>query len=120
MLDVGGLDRLIRRLAAAGYRTLGPVVRDGAIVTGPVGGIDNLPRGVHDDQEPGRYDLSSGDDAHLFAWAVGPVSWKPTFFPASEVVWRARRDGGPLDVEAAPDPVAPWRSSARARARRRR
>jgi ferredoxin len=107
VLDDGGLDRLIRRLAAAGYRTLGPVVRDGAVVTGPVGGTDDLPRGVRDDQGPGHYRLTPGESADLFAWAVGPASWKPTFFPASEVVWRARRDGDPPDAPAATEPVVP-------------
>jgi ferredoxin len=92
VLDVAGLDELIHRLGAGGYRTTGPVVRDGAVVPGDLGGAADLPRGAHDEQSAGRYRLTRDDDPRLFDWAVGPASWKSTFFPASDVVWRARRD----------------------------
>lgn len=91
-LDLAGLDRLIARLAGAGYRTMGPVVRDGAIVAGDVAGVDDLPRGVGDEQSAGRYRLVARGHDRLFDWAVGPGSWKPVALPAHEDLWRARRD----------------------------
>jgi ferredoxin len=96
VLDLDGLDSVIHRLQELGYETRGPVVRDGAIVPGPISGVPDLPVGYHDEQEPGRYRLHQGDDDEVFGWAVGPGSWKAGFFPPHEVVWLASAgDGGP-------------------------
>ncbi|MGD0883241.1 MAG: 4Fe-4S dicluster domain-containing protein [Acidimicrobiales bacterium] len=104
-----GLDQLIAVLRLRGYRTLGPVVRDGAIVHGEVSSVDDLPRGWHDQQAPGHYRLDHGDDAELFGWAVGPASWKSTFFPPEEVAWKASVEGRDVVLtvpDAADGPVA--------------
>jgi len=107
VIDGTGLDALVAALSALGHRTLGPVVRDGAIVHGEVAGTADLPAGWHDEQAPGRYRLTRGDDHALFAWAVGPASWKSEFFPAREELWRAT--GGPEGpvVEELPADAAP-------------
>src|ERR1022692_4706982 len=89
VIDVSGLDALITVLAELGYDTRGPVVRDGAIMPGAVGGVADLPVGCHDDQGPGSYRLTHGEDGAVFAWAVGPGSWKGEFFPPSQELWRA-------------------------------
>ena len=107
VIDVNGLDALIRLLAELGYSTRGPVVRDGAIMPGPVAGVADLPVGCHDDQGPGHYRLERGDDEALFSWAVGPGSWKSELFPPSQVLWRATVDGDDVtitepDIRAAP------------------
>jgi ferredoxin len=97
VLDLDGLDALIQALRADGYETLGPVVRDGAIVPGTVQGVRELPAGYHDRQEAGRYRVEPSDSPELFGWAVGPGSWKAELFPPSQELWRATvRDG---DVE---------------------
>ena len=104
-----GLDQLIAELRSRGYRTLGPVVRDGAVVHDEVSSTDDLPRGWHDHQAPGHYRLDHGEDAELFGWAVGPTSWKATFFPPEEVAWSASVEGGDVVLtvpDAAPGPVA--------------
>ena len=44
-LDLAGLQTLVDLLAGDGFTVLGPTVRDGAIVPGPVGSLDDLPRG---------------------------------------------------------------------------
>ena len=93
MVDVGGLDELIAVLAHLGYRTRGPVVRDGAIMPGSVTGVADLPAGYHDAQAPGHYRVELGGDDTLFAWAVGPGSWKAEFFPPAQELWRASVDG---------------------------
>ncbi len=54
--------------------------------------------GVHDEQTPGTYRLSLGDDSRLFEWAVGPNGWKSEFFPAHEDVWRARVGDGTVQM----------------------
>ncbi len=97
VIDVRGLDAVITILAELGYDTRGPVVRNGAIMPGPVAGVGDLPRGCHDEQAPGHYRLEFHDDDALFAWAVGPGSWKAELFPAKQELWRAAVNGG--DVE---------------------
>jgi ferredoxin len=94
VIGLDGLDVLLSTLAGLGYETKGPVVRDGAILPGPVERAADLPVGVHDEQAPGRYRLEQGADDALFAWAVGPGSWKAEFFPPTEEVWRCSVDGG--------------------------
>ena len=90
-----GLDRLIAVLAERGYRVIGPVVRDAAIMHGAMTSVGDLPAGWHDVQAPGRYRIEDSGDPELFGWAVGPASWKEEFFKADETVWRATlRDGG--------------------------
>jgi ferredoxin len=114
-LDVGtevvlrpeDLTTLIVHLGSLGYDVKGPVVRSGAIVPGPLHGIDELPRGVRDRQGPGEYRLVQGDDEHLFDWAVGPVGWKSEFFPAHEEVWRAHSGEGDVVLEETPDERSP-------------
>ncbi len=86
-LDVAGLDDLIGVLAGDGFTVLGPTVRDGAVVPGRLGSVDDLPRGVGDDQQPGHYRLRERDDAALFGYAADAISWKAAFFPARELVW---------------------------------
>ncbi|HUC05978.1 MAG TPA: 4Fe-4S dicluster domain-containing protein [Acidimicrobiales bacterium] len=109
VIGVDALDQLITHLAECGFDTRGPVLRDGAIVPGPVRGVGDLPRGVHDEASPGRYRTTEGEDDALFAWAVGPSSWKGEFFPPVQEVWRAKLDpeGKALTIRTASDREAP-------------
>ena len=79
-------------LIDAGYRCLGPQVRDGAIVFDEMVAAAQLPVGVHDQQTPGTYRLSRSDSQRYFAWANGPQALKPFLFPPRETLWRAERD----------------------------
>jgi len=107
VIDLGGLDRLIVLLGERGYRTIGPVARDGAIVHGEVGGAGDLPAGWHDVQAPGRYRLEQEGDAELFGWAVGPASWKSEFFKPEETLWRASVTDGAVSIQVPPPPERP-------------
>jgi ferredoxin len=60
-------------------------------------------------QAPGRYRLEQGDDDAVFAWAVGPGSWKAEFFPPTQEVWRSTAGGDivtPIAPEAETAPLA--------------
>ncbi|SRR5579875_339313 len=85
-----GLDELLRHLAALGYRTLGPVARDGAITMAEVSSSADLPEGFHDRQAPGSYRLEPGQGQALFDWAVGPEPLKALVFPPRAVIWTAK------------------------------
>ncbi len=90
-IDVAGLQALIEALHARGYAVLGPTVRSGTVATGPVSGVDDLPRGVGDEQAPGSYRLRQRDDDAFFGFAAPAQSAKPVFFPADALLWRGRR-----------------------------
>ncbi|CAI9404194.1 4Fe-4S dicluster domain-containing protein [Nocardioides sp. T2.26MG-1] len=112
ILTTDGLQALVDALQTRGFHVLGPAVRDGAIGFGPVREVADLPAGWGDEQEAGHYRLRRRDDPLLFAYAAGAQSAKPLFFPAQEVLWRARHDANgvhptPPDPEAGADgPVA--------------
>jgi ferredoxin len=98
VLSVDDLQAVITTLSELGYEVKGPVVRTDAIMPGSLSAIEDLPRGVHDEQGPGSYRLVRGDDDRLFDWAVGPSGWKPEFFPPREEVWRARVGDGTVQM----------------------
>jgi len=94
------LGSLLEALRTAGYRCVGPQVRDGAIVYDSLDDVTALPYGWHDRQAPGRYRLESDVSPRCFAWANGPQALKPLVFRPEERQWRARRDaGGALSFE---------------------
>ncbi len=92
LLDLDGLDRLIRELADAGYQVIGPQASDGAIVYEPLESAEDLPIGYVDEQDGGRYRLARQEDgAARFDHVVGPHSWKRYLYPARSRLWRATR-----------------------------
>jgi sulfhydrogenase subunit beta (sulfur reductase) len=91
--EPAGLDQLIQDLRTGGARTVGPVVRDGAIVPGEISGVADLPSGYHDEQAPGSFRLSQDDGDEVFGWAVDPGSWKAELLPPKQVLlgpWHSR------------------------------
>ena len=94
ILSLDGLAGLIAALRRRGFRVVGPVRGDGAIVYGDIERLDDLPRGWTDRQEAGRYRLERRSDAALFGYAVGPQSWKRFLHPPLLRLNRTRADGG--------------------------
>jgi ferredoxin len=108
-MDVAGLEALLERLRAQGHELLGPRVRDAAIVLGPVSSLADLPRGVGDEQSPGRYRLRERADSALFGYAacVSPLK-RELLLPRVPLVQLRLRAGA---VEVLPRP-APQRKLA--------
>lgn len=109
VIDLAGLDALLAVLADDGWRVVGPTVRDGVISYGEVRSIDDLPRGLTDHQEPGRYRLAQRDDDAVFGFAAGADSLKSALHPPRVRLWEATRDGGTFHLTAgaeAPVPTA--------------
>jgi sulfhydrogenase subunit beta (sulfur reductase) len=108
-LEPDGLQQIIDGLARRGYRVIGPSVRDGAIVYDTVTRLDEMPVGLTDQQDGGRYRLERRDDGALFGYAVGPHSWKRFLHPPIQRLWQARREGDGITViedEAAAERLA--------------
>ena len=85
--------RLLEVLREDGYTVLGPTVRDEVVGYGELTGVDDLPHGVGDVQEPGRYRLAQRDDGRWFGFAVGPSAPKRQLFPPRQPLWQAVADG---------------------------
>jgi ferredoxin len=84
-----GLAALVTVLQDAGYRVVGPTVRDGAIVLDEIASADDLPHGWTAEQDAATYRLERRTDESVFGWAVGPHSWKQELFPSRIRLWRA-------------------------------
>jgi sulfhydrogenase subunit beta (sulfur reductase) len=76
------LDLLLDAIRRRGFRLVGPVLRDGAIVYDDISSTADLPAGWTDEQEAGTYRVRRRDDEALFGYNVGPQSWKKYLFPA--------------------------------------
>lgn len=107
VLTPAGLGQLLDVLADDGRELVGPTVRGGAIVIDPIAGIDDLPCGWGDEQEPGRYALRQRQDGAYFGFAAPAGGWKRHLFPARSVLWRSRRDGRSMSIEVDPEPTRP-------------
>jgi ferredoxin len=68
-------------------------VRDGAVVYDEIESAADLPAGRGTDQDSGRYRLTQRGDGALFAYAVGPSSWKRFLFPPRRRLFRATGSG---------------------------
>ncbi len=77
----------LNAIRSAGFRIVGPTVRDGAIVYGDIHAVADLPIGWTERQEAGRYRLERRQDEALFGYSVGPHSWKKYLFPPRERLW---------------------------------
>ncbi len=99
------LGELIELLSKEGHQLIGPQREDGTIVLNPITSLEDLPVGLEDEQDSGRYRLKSiaPDDARadsLFQTTVGPQSWRRYLFPPRQTLWKARRNGAGWEIDA--------------------
>jgi len=105
LLEAADLGRLYAALHDAGYRVIGPTVRDGAIILDELGSADDLPFGWGVALQPGGYRIRRRYDGMAFGHSAGPQSWKQFLHPPREKVWSARQTADGLEVEAGPEPA---------------
>jgi len=104
IIERGDLQRLIDALLEKGYRVVGPVVRDGAIVYDEMTSVADLPMGWTDEQDGGKYRLKRRSDDALFGYNTGPHSWKKFLHPPNVRLSQVTRDGRSLCFTAENDP----------------
>lgn len=97
------LGELLSWLGARGYDVIGPTLREGAIVCDSIHSDAELPIGLTDAQEPGRYRVERRQDQAVFGFAVGPGSFKRQFHVPEERLYRVHREGKSLRFT--PEPV---------------
>jgi sulfhydrogenase subunit beta (sulfur reductase) len=100
------LDELMTLLWGDGFKVLGPVARDGGVTFEEVRKTTDLPVGMREIQEPGRYRLSAGGAAEIFGVVNGAGSLKPFFFAPEETLLEVRRERHGFRAVEAP-PAAP-------------
>lgn len=106
-MTVADLERALAALRDDGYALVGPRVRDGAVVVERIDGIADMPRGVGDEQAPGRYRLRSRADDALFGWAAGAISPKHELFAPRATLVQIRRGPSGPEVAAPARPRQP-------------
>jgi len=75
------LDDLFNILQQAGYKTIGPKVKDNSIAYEEIGEAADLPRGYSSQQDSASYQLSYQANGEYFGFTPGAHSWKQFFFP---------------------------------------
>src|SRR5512147_1533923 len=93
-----GLQRLIDLLAAADYRVIGPRFDGVAVVLGPVARVEDMPIGMSDEPQAGRYRATGGNGGLVFGFMLPAQGWKRYLYPPSELLLRARRQGNGFAV----------------------
>ncbi len=99
-----GIGRLIQALAGSGHRVIGPRIRNQALVYDDIEGVDDLPKGWTDSQEPGRYRLERRGDEKLFGYVVGPSTWKQFLNPPEAVLWAGTIGADGFVSDPSPEP----------------
>ncbi|MGI9450402.1 MAG: 4Fe-4S dicluster domain-containing protein [Geminicoccaceae bacterium] len=88
-----------------GFHTIGPTIRDGAIIYDDLETAGDLPIGWTDEQEAGRYRLKRRDDHARFGYVVGPHALKRFLHPPKQPLWRAvKNENGDYTFQAATTP----------------
>ena len=88
------LNELISSLQKLGYQTIGPKVRDGAIIYDTIRSLDDFPQGYTNEQERGHYRLKLGNHERYFDITLGPDSWKKYLFPPRTELFQVSRQNG--------------------------
>lgn len=99
-----GIGRLISALTEEGHRVIGPRIRNQALVYEEISGVEDLPKGWTDVQEPGRYRLEHRRDEKLFGYVVGSDSWKKFLNPPEVVLWSGTLGPQGFTSDPAPEP----------------
>ena len=92
ILDAERFQSLFDALVDKGYLTFGPRLSNGAIIYDQVQGVDDLPVGYVDKQEPGSYRLTKGKRKTFFGYVVGPHTLRKYLRASTETVFEAKRD----------------------------
>ena len=93
------LGDLVNLLREDGRRVIAPVARDGVITHDEIDSVEQLPRGLTEEQDPGQYRLVPTGTDELFAFSAPSTSWKSQVYPEKTLLIRASRDGDDVVVE---------------------
>ena len=87
------LDDLFSVLQQAGYKTIGPKVKNNSIVYEEIKKAADLPEGYASIQEAASYKLSFQGNGDYFKFTPGAHSWKQFFFPPRTKLFSLSENG---------------------------
>ncbi len=85
-------DGLLNGLRQLGYETIGPQIKDEAVIYDSITNLADLPRGYTSEQDAGKYRLVYAGHNNYFDVTPGAQSWKKYFFPPRSEMTAFRRD----------------------------
>lgn len=88
------MDNLLARFHEAGYQTIGPRVRDHALLYTPIQSLADLPRGYTSEENAGQYRLVYSGHTRYFDITPGPHTWKQYLFPPRESLLNFQKKAG--------------------------
>ena len=97
--------RLLDSIQEGGYKLLGPMIQNEAIIYDEIHSPQDLPIGWTDEQDPGRYRLKRRSDEAYFGYNLGQHSWKKYLFPPSEKLFSARKENGRVIFQESFPPI---------------
>ncbi len=97
-LEASNLQQLLTALQRSGYTTVGPILRDDAIVYDKLDSVNDLPVGWSDEQSPANYRLTKQSGASYFNFNAAPQSWKRFLYPPVRKLFTIRKDGKSLGI----------------------
>lgn len=103
VLEATDLQLLFDLLIADGHELRAPTIRDGAIVFGSIGSVEQLPRHVGSRQSPGTYRLEA-DDHSWFSHGPAATGLKPWLHVPRETLVTLRRKTQPPPGAARSEP----------------
>jgi sulfhydrogenase subunit beta (sulfur reductase) len=98
VLDDKVLQSLFDCLSSRQFRLLGPTLSHSAIVYDDIEKADDIPRGLRDHQDGGRYRLFKTNTPARFDYVVGQHSWKKYLFPPEKTLFEAHRNAGGFEI----------------------
>lgn len=96
------LEDLLSILQQAGYKTVGPKVKDNAIVYEELHIASDLPKGYVSEQDAAKYKLIYQGHGDYFRYTPGAQSWKQFFFPPRTNLFKLSGGDHTWQVEADP------------------
>ncbi|MGI9433855.1 MAG: 4Fe-4S dicluster domain-containing protein, partial [Geminicoccaceae bacterium] len=108
VLRLQGLDSLLTSLSQQGFRTIGPTLRDEAVIYDDIETTADFPIGWTDEQEGGHYRLKRRDDRALFGYVVGPHAMKCFLHPSRQPLWHAEKTESGYRFEATATTAQPF------------
>ncbi len=104
-MSKAALEQLIALLWREGYRVLGPVAHDGGVAFAEIRTVSDMPVGMRDSQEAGRYRLAAGAAGEIFGVVNGAGSLKPSFFAPEEPLLELQRERRGFSVKEVTPPA---------------
>ena len=88
------LTTLISLLQKKGYKTIGPTIKENALVLTDVNKLEDFPIGYSTVQEKGSFRLKQNLNKQYFGFTTGHDSWKQFLFPPQCVLFDSSKDNG--------------------------